>query len=149
YLHVTFRAWLKLKGVDYNKVNFIEASFPQHGDLLRGGSLDAVVTADPFMARIIGSGVGYVAAHYTSELPDGMPTILYSARRDWVAKNQAATRGFQEAIVEGADFIKQPANAARVREIMGKYIKLPAEVLATIEINPPGPKISQEQLAYW
>lgn len=149
YLHVTFRAWLKLKGVDYTKVNFIEASFPQHGDLLRGGSLDAVVTADPFMARIISSGVGYVAAHYTSELPEGVPTILYSARRDWVANHQAATRGFQEAIVEGADFVKQSGNDARVREIMGKYIKLPDEVLATIEINPPGPTITREQLTYW
>jgi NitT/TauT family transport system substrate-binding protein len=41
FLHVTFRAWLKSQGVDYKKVNFVEASFPQHGDLLRGGSVDA------------------------------------------------------------------------------------------------------------
>ena len=47
FLHVTFRAWLKNQGVDYKKVNFVEAAFPQHGDMLRGGSLDAVVTADP------------------------------------------------------------------------------------------------------
>ena len=36
FLHVTFRAWLKDNKVDYKKVNFVEASFPQHGDLLRG-----------------------------------------------------------------------------------------------------------------
>ena len=36
FLHVTFRAWLKLAGVDWKKVNFVEAPFPQHGDLLRG-----------------------------------------------------------------------------------------------------------------
>ena len=60
FLHVTFRAWLKQNGVDYKKVTFIEASFPQHADLLRGGSIDAVVTADPFMSRITESGAGYV-----------------------------------------------------------------------------------------
>jgi len=62
FLHVTFRAWLKDQGVDYRKVSFVEASFPQHGDLLRGGSVDAVVTADPFMNRITDSGAGYVAS---------------------------------------------------------------------------------------
>ena len=40
FLHVTFRAWLKDSGVDYRKVNFVEAAFPQHADLLRGGSVD-------------------------------------------------------------------------------------------------------------
>jgi NitT/TauT family transport system substrate-binding protein len=92
FLHVSFRAWLKQSGVDYGKVNFIEAAFPQHGDLLRGGSLDAVVTADPFMSRITDSGAGYVASYYSTFLPDGQPTIVYAARRDWVAKNSAAAR---------------------------------------------------------
>ena len=55
-LHVTVRQWLKLAGVDYSKVSFIEAPFPQHGDLIRGGSLDAVVTAGPFLARILEAG---------------------------------------------------------------------------------------------
>jgi len=62
FLHVTFRAWLKDSGVDYRKVNFVEAAFPQHADLLRGGSVDAVVSADPFMSRITESGAGYVAS---------------------------------------------------------------------------------------
>ena len=39
FLHVTFRGWLKTQGVDFKTVNFVEASFPQHGDLLRGGSV--------------------------------------------------------------------------------------------------------------
>ena len=65
FLHVTFRAWLKDSGVDYRKVNFVEAAFPQHADLLRGGSVDAVVSADPFMSRITESGAGYVASYYS------------------------------------------------------------------------------------
>ena len=97
FLHVTFRAWLKSQGVDYKKVNFVEAAFPQHGDLLRGGSVDAVVSADPFMSRITDSGVGYVASYYSTFLPEGQPTIIHTARRDWVAKNPAAAKGFREA----------------------------------------------------
>ena len=149
FLHVSFRAWLKQSGVDYGKVSFIEAAFPQHGDLLRGGSLDAVVTADPFMSRITDSGAGYVASYYSTFLPDGQPTIVYAARRDWVTKNAAAARAFREAIVEAGAFIGKPANDARVRAAIGKYIKLPPEVLAKAQISPPSPLISEKQLGYW
>ena len=149
FLQVTFRAWLKASGVDYKKVNFVEAPFPQHGDLLRGGAIDAVVTADPFMARITDSGAGYVASYYSTFLPDGNPTIVYASTRAWAKANAGAAKAFREAIVAGADFIKEPKNDAAVRAAIGKFIKLPPEVLAKAQISPPGPIITEKQLAYW
>ncbi|MFO1273347.1 MAG: ABC transporter substrate-binding protein [Rubrivivax sp.] len=149
FLHVTFRAWLKQSGVDHRKVNFVEAAFPQHGDLLRGGTIDGVVTGDPFMARIVDSGVGYVAALYMATLPEGQPNLLYTARRDWAGANAAAARAFQAAIQEAAAFLVQPANADKARAAMGKYIKLPPEVLAKTQFSPPAPVISEAQLSYW
>ena len=77
YLHVGFRAWLKTQGVDYRKVTFVEAAFPQHGDLLRGGTLDAVVTADPFMASNRDSGTGYVRLVLHDFPAGGLPTLVY------------------------------------------------------------------------
>ena len=149
FLHVTFRAWLKQNGVDYKKVTFIEASFPQHGDLLRGGSLDAVVTADPFMTRITDSGAGYVASYYSTFLAEGNPTIIHTAKRDWVAKNPAAAKAFREAVVEGAAFISQAKNNDKVRAAIAKYTKLPIEVVNKIQISPPGPLVNDKQLNYW
>jgi len=149
FLHVTFRAWLKDQGVDYRKVGFVEAAFPQHGDLLRGGSVDAVVTADPFMSRVTESGAGYVASYYSTFLPEGNHTIVHAARREWVAKNPAAARAFREAVQEAGAFMQQPKNDAKVRASIGKYIKLPPEVLAKAQISPPGSLVSDKQLAYW
>lgn len=149
FLHVTFRGWLKTQGVDFKTVNFIEASFPQHGDLLRGGSLDAVVSADPFMSRITDSGIGYVASYYATFLPDNQPTIIHTARRDWVAQNAGAVRAFREAVKEAAAFMQQPKNNNAVRAAIGKYIKLPPEVIAKIQISPPGPVVTEKQLTYW
>jgi len=149
FLHVTFRAWLKDSGVDYRKVNFVEASFPQHADLLRGGSVDAVVSADPFMSRITESGAGYVASYYSTFLPENNQTIVHAAKREWVAKNPAAARAFREALVESGGFMQQPKNDAKVRAAIGKYIKLPPEVLAKVQISPPGPTVSEKQLGYW
>jgi len=149
FLHVTFRAWLKQNGVDYKKVNFIEASFPQHADLLRGGSIDAVVTADPFMSRILDSNAGYVASYYSTFLAEGNHTIYHAARREWVQKNAAAAKAFREAVQEGAAFVQQPKNDGRVRAIIGKYIKLPPEVLAKVQISIPGPLVNERQIDYW
>ncbi|WP_447771216.1 ABC transporter substrate-binding protein [Variovorax boronicumulans] len=149
FLHVTFRAWLKDSGVDYRKVNFIEAAFPQHADLLRGGSVDAVVSADPFMSRITESGAGYVASYYSTFLPENNQTIVHAAKREWVAKNSATARAFREALVESAAFMQQAKNDAKVRAAIGKYIKLPAEVLAKVQVSPPGPVVTDKQLGYW
>lgn len=149
FLHVTFRSWLKTAGVDYKKVNFVEVSFPQHGDLLRGGSIDAVVTADPFLSRITDSGAGYVASYYSTFLAEGNPTIIYTAKRDWAAANAGAVKAFREAVVEAAAFITKPGNSDKVRAIIGKYIKVPPEVLVKMQISPPGPVVTEKQLTYW
>ena len=149
FLHVSFRGWLKQSGVDYKKVNFVEASFPQHADLLRGGSLDAVVTADPFMSRITESGAGYVASYYATFLEEGNPTIIHVARRDWVQKNAGAARAFREALQESAAFMAKPANNEKVRAAIGKYIKVPPEVLAKMQVSQPGPVVTEKQLDYW
>lgn len=149
FLHVSFRGWLKQSGVDYRKVNFIEVSFPQHGDLLRGGSIDAVVTADPFMSRITDSGAGYVASYYSTFLEEGNPTIVHAATREWVQKNPAAAKAFRESVLEAATFMQNPKNNDKVRAAIGKYIKLPPEVLAKMQISPPATAITEKQLNYW
>jgi NitT/TauT family transport system substrate-binding protein len=45
--------------------------------------------------------------------------------------------------------MEQPKNDAKVRASIGKYIKLPPEVLAKAQISPPGPLVADKQLAYW
>jgi NitT/TauT family transport system substrate-binding protein len=148
-LHVTFRQWLKVNGVDWKKVNFIETPFPQHGDLIRGGSIDAVVTYGPFMSRIVDSGTGYVASYYTTFLADGQPTIVHVATREWVRANPAAAKAFAQGVVEGAAFVNNPKNDAAVREYAVKYLKTPAAAAAKMQLTPPGPLVTEKQLNWW
>lgn len=148
-LHVTIRAWLMANGVDYRKVTFVEASIPQHSDLLRGGAIDAVVTPEPFLSRIVGSNAGYVVSYYTETLPLGEQKLIHVAKREWVQKNPAATAAFHDALVEASAFIKKPENDTAVRAAIGQYIKLPPAVLASIAISVPDPVITQPQLQSW
>lgn len=148
-LHVTFRQWLTQNGVDWKRVNFVEASFPQHADLIRGASVDAVVSGGPFLLRILESGSGYVASYYTTFLPEGNPTILHAARRDWAAQNPAAVKGFKEAISESAAWMKQPANDAKLRETLSKYLKVPPAIAMKMQISPPQPVVTEKHLQWW
>lgn len=148
-LHVAFRQWLKINGVNAGSVTFIESPFPQHADMLRGGTIDAVVTGGPFMTRIVDSGGGYVASYFTTFLPEGYPTVLHVARRDWATQNPTAVKAFRDAINEAAAFLLQPRNDARVRELMAKYLKLPPPAVAKMQISPPGPIVTAKQLQWW
>jgi NitT/TauT family transport system substrate-binding protein len=148
-LHVVFRQWLKTAGVDPKQVTFVEAPFPSHADLLRGGSVDAVVSGGPFMTRIVDSGGGYVASYFTTFLPEGFPTIVHVARRDWVQKNPAAAAAFQASVREGAAFMVLPHNDSKVRAALAKYLHLPAPAVAKMQISPPGPNVTAKQLDWW
>jgi len=149
YLHVILRAWMKQSGVDYKKVTFVESSFQQHADLLRGGSVDAVATADPILSRITDAGIGYVVSYYPTFLPEGQPTLTFVGTREWVQKNLVATKAFRDGVVEGVQFAKNPANNETVRRHIGKYIKLPPEVLAKMQMAPLGATVNEKQLAFW
>ncbi len=148
-LHVTFRQWLKVSGVDYKKVNFIETPFPQHADLIRGGSIDAVVTGGPFMARILEAGTGYVASYYATFLTEGQPTIVHVANRDWVKANPAAAKSFAQGVIEGAAFVSNPKNDSVLREYIVKYLKVPAPAAAKMQLSPTGPIVTEKQLNWW
>ena len=148
-LHVTFRAWLIHNKVDWRKVTFVEAAFPQQPDLLRGGTVDAVVSAEPFMSRIVDSGVGYIASYYTTFLPDNQQKMVYEATRAWVERNPAAVKAFRESLAEASAFAQAPANDRAVRTALGKYIKLPPPVLAKIRLAPPQPVLAAKDLVFW
>ena len=45
--------------------------------------------------------------------------------------------------------MQNPKNNDKVRAAIGKYIKLPPEVLARMQISPPAQAITEKQLNYW
>jgi NitT/TauT family transport system substrate-binding protein len=149
FLHVLFRKWLLENGVDLKKVTFVEAAFPQHLDILKGGTLDAIVTGEPTVTRIVASGVGKVVTNFNDNLKGDMPVIVYSATRDWVSKNADAAKAFREAIAEATTFVNDPANTEAVRAVVGKFIQLPPPVLASLRFGQWRAEVPAEGLQTW
>jgi NitT/TauT family transport system substrate-binding protein len=149
FLHVLFRKWMAEKGADWRKVTFVETPFPQMADILRGGSVDGLVTGSPIMERIVQTNVGRVVSYFHTELPAGLPAILYSTTRAWATRNPAAIKAFREGLAEGNAFLNDKANDARVRAVMAKYIPLPPAIIASAIISFQKPTITVEEINYW
>ena len=148
-LDVVFRQWLAGKGIDTKKVTYVEASFPQMSDMLRAGTVDAVVAVDPFYSRIIGQKTGYLVDNYTSALPDGTIASVYAATGKWAAAHADAVKAFQGALAEAAAFSKNEANTSAVHESIARYTKLPPPVVASLPIPNLVAQIKPSDLNFW
>jgi NitT/TauT family transport system substrate-binding protein len=147
FLHVLFRNWLIDNGVDYKKVTFVEVGFPQHADVLKGGNIDAVVTGEPVLGRIVSAGIGTKVSPFTDNLKVELPIIVYSATRKWVQANPAAAKAFREAIAEGTEIANKDPDA--VRAAVGKFIKMPPEVIASMKLGRWQAEVTDVGMQSW
>ena len=147
YLHVLFRKWLIEKGVDPAQVNFVEVTFPTMSDALKSGSVDAVLTAEPFVTRIKGAGNGEVAVRYAADLARTEPIISYVTTRAFAEAHPDIVKAFRESIAESAPIVNTDRDKASVA--LSKFTKIPLEI---IKLNRPSisqPALKPADFTWW
>jgi NitT/TauT family transport system substrate-binding protein len=147
FLHVLFVKWLVEKGVDPRSVNFVEVTFPTMSDIIKSGGVDAVLTAEPFVTRMLNAGLGSVGARYAVELARTDPIIFYAASREWADKNAATIKKFREALAESAEIVNSDREKASAS--ISKFTRQPLELVKTTPPNQSEPVLKPEQLAWW
>ena len=146
-LHVLLRQWVMEGGVDPKSVQFVEGTFPTMGDMLKGGTVDAVILGEPFLSRATGAGFAKVAAKYLTVMPEGESVILYAADRRWAVANPNAVAAFRAGIAEGAKIAA--ADPEKVRAAVGKFLKMPPQAAASIKPGDYAPAINARQISWW
>lgn len=146
-LHVMARRWLMDNGVDPAQVTFVEGTFPAHADLLKAGTVDAVITVDPFLGRILGSGVGVPVVNLLANMPEGETAMFLSTTADWAAANPETLAEFRAALAEAMSFAE--ANPDPARAAIGTHLKMPPEALAHVPLPKMDPGITTDQIAWW
>lgn len=131
-LDILFRQWLKQKNISEKGITFIEVPIPNTADVLKGGTIDAIVAGQPSLGRAVTQSNGKVAFNYMTDLPENLPYTTFVATRDWATDNADTIRSFRTAFGQAAEFVA--ANQPKTREIVSKYTKLPLEVLNKIEL---------------
>ena len=147
FLHVLFRKWLIEKGVDPKSVNFVELTFPTMSDALKSGSVDAVLTVEPFVSRIKAAGVGDVAARYAAELARTEPIISYVSTRDFAEKNPNVIKAFREAIDEAAAIVN--SDREKAASAISKFTKQPIDIVRLNRPNLATPQVKGSDFAWW
>jgi NitT/TauT family transport system substrate-binding protein len=134
---VMFRKWLKNNGVNVNDVTFIETPFPQMNDLLRAGTVDGVLAAEPIRSRIVDAGTGVRAPeeYYVAVSPDSI-LAFWVATSAWAKANPDVVRKFRECLVEGLAFIKSNPEEAKVIEKQYLGVNTPVYPTMTADAKP-------------
>lgn len=146
-LDILFRQWLKQKKIAEKSVTFIEVPIPNTADVLKGGTIDAIIAGQPSLGRAVAQSNGKIAFHFMSELPADLPYTTFVATRDWAKANAATIASFRTAFGQAADFMGK--NQDKTREIVSKYTRLPLEVLSKIELPECKPTPTVAALDYF
>jgi ABC-type nitrate/sulfonate/bicarbonate transport system substrate-binding protein len=110
---------------DYKKV---EVPFGQMQETLLSGRIDLGLFPQPFYGAINATGKVKPLFHVTDQI-EPFVQILNGCRRDFVEKNKAAMRAFQDDWTRVARWIEDPANRDEVVAISAATTKIPAKVL--------------------
>jgi NitT/TauT family transport system substrate-binding protein len=145
-LDVLTRETLTRKGIDIKQVSFVEVGLPQIADVLKAGTVDAGAVGEPFTTRITGGGIGTVLLPLFPELPNGIPTAVFSAAGAWARQHPTEVKSFQEGIAEAVAFYDKDKEVARA--VFGKYVKLPPEALAASGLPYLQENLDPQALSY-
>ncbi|WP_163271012.1 ABC transporter substrate-binding protein [Chelativorans alearense] len=146
-LDIMARRIMLMHGVDINSLSYTETPFPVQMDILNAGTIDAVVTVDPFYSRIQDAGVGTPIGDLLEGIPDGQTAQFFGVSTTWADENPEAVEAFRAAIRDGAQFVRD--NPDETRAVIGAYLKLPPAILSDIVLPVVDAEITPEQIAWW
>jgi len=146
-LHVMVRRWLKNQGVDVSKITFVEVPFPRLDAVLAAGNVDAVVSAEPFVTKMVSAKIGFTLPGFSQDTPAGIATCMFAATRKWAQANAELVKAFREALAEGVALSKN--DQAGALAAIGQYFKVPPPILAAIPFPALQSGLSEQQMSFW
>lgn len=146
-LHMLFRAWLSAGGVNPSRVTYVEATFTTMPDLLKAGTVDAVLALDPFLSRIAAIDPAYAVTSVADLLPGTEPLTIYVATRQWADSHRDQVAALRAAVAAGSDYVGAHPQEARL--LVSQYTKLPMAILASARLPLSEAALSADRLVWW
>ncbi len=152
------RYWLAAGGIDPDKeINLLTVPAAQTVANMKTGTMDGFSTGDPWPARIVGEGIGFMAA-LTAQLWPFHPEEYFAMRADWVDKNPKAAKAILKGIFEAQQWCDVEANRPEMAKILSSasFYNVPVEILEPMlkgtyimGDNQPEIKDFQKAAMYW
>jgi ABC-type nitrate/sulfonate/bicarbonate transport system substrate-binding protein len=145
-IHVATLYWLKKNGVDPNSIRGVEVPFPNMGDQLKAGNVDAVEALEPFTGALLAAGNVSLGDPLLAA-GDEVLFPFWISDGKWARANGPAIKAWIEALTAAEADMK--ANPADARAILAKYSRLPPEVVQKVPLPTYRFTIKPEELGVW
>jgi NitT/TauT family transport system substrate-binding protein len=145
-LQVATLYWIKKEGVETNRVHFVEMPFPNMGDQMSAGTIDAAIAAEPFASRMVAAG-NTSFGNVLLQVANPALATLWMSDRSWARANQPTVAKWAAALQQAADYIADDPKAARA--ILAKYTNLPPPVVEQLGLPHFETKLQKSDLDVW
>src|SRR3979409_2012949 len=149
-IHVATLYWLKKNGVDPTSIRAVEVPFPNMGDQLKAGNVDAVEALEPFTGALVAAG-NVAVGDPLFAAGDEVLFPFWISDGKWARANRPIIKAWIDALTEAETYLK--ANPADARAILAKYSRLPPEIVQKVPlptyrftIKPDEPAVCVEVL---
>jgi ABC-type nitrate/sulfonate/bicarbonate transport system substrate-binding protein len=144
--NVGFLYWLKKNGIDPKSVRVVEVPYPNMGDQLQSGRVDAIQSIQPFLGKQLAEGNVAVGSHLLV-VQDPALFVFWGADADWVRSHGATLARWDAAMEEGRR--TAIADGPEVRAILAKYTGLPQPVAEKIPLPTYRFTLDPRDLGVW
>jgi ABC-type nitrate/sulfonate/bicarbonate transport system substrate-binding protein len=145
-IHVATLYWLKKSGVDPASIRGVEVPFPNMGDQLKAGNVDAVEALEPFAGALLAAGNVSLGDPLLSA-GDEVLFPFWISDGTWARANRPVIKAWIDALTEAETDMKQ--NPADARAILAKYSHLPPDVVARVPLPTYRFTIKPDELGVW
>jgi len=125
------RYWLAAGGVNPDtEVDLLTVPAAQTVADMKRGVMDSFSTGDPWPARIVADGTGFISA-LTAEIWKAHPEEYLGMRKDWADANPKATKALIKAVMEAQQWCDDFNNRKELATILSQrqYFGVPENVL--------------------
>ncbi|MFD0855177.1 ABC transporter substrate-binding protein, partial [Actinomadura adrarensis] len=106
---------VRTAGGDPSKVQYLEMPFPDGAAALKKGTVDAMVTAEPFDTIPAQDGTRVIASPYPDMAQGSLTTSVYFASEQQIQKNPKLYAALQKAINESLTYAQQHPDEVRAQ----------------------------------
>ena len=146
-VHIILVRWFADQGADPKKIHFVEIQIQQTPDLIKSKQLDAAVAFEPFLSRIVSSGIGRVLSYYTDFIPQGTATMVWAVAGDYAKSHPDTIKAIRAALADAMAY--HEAHPDQDEPTLEHYLPVPPAVLKTIPRSTYINDVGSTQVNYW
>ena len=125
---IMLRVYLKRHNIDPEKdVTIVEIPLPQLLDALLSGSVDAIITLEPFKTFALDTGQVRILSYYINETIGKLYFAYQIVLENYLVEHEDIVRGFLAGLYEGIDYALEHPN--ETAEITSRYTGVPPDVI--------------------